>query len=77
MFLNCAADIKGDIAGKNKKRRAQEQPRLTPKELFAYLREEYAPRSLPAALRIKARISAALLRPPASMHEHISVLASL
>ncbi|CAD6975623.1 unnamed protein product, partial [Tilletia controversa] len=74
MSLNCAADIQGDIAGKNKERRAAGEPRLTPKELYDYLREEYAPQSLQAVLRIRRKLAAALAEPPASMRDHISAL---
>ncbi|CAD6913285.1 unnamed protein product, partial [Tilletia caries] len=77
MSLNCAADIQGDIAGKNKERRAAGEPRLTPKELYDYLREEYAPQSLQAVLRIRRKLAAALAEPPASMRDHISALSGL
>ncbi|KAE8251015.1 hypothetical protein A4X13_0g4198 [Tilletia indica] len=77
MSLNCGANIQGDLANKNKERRLAKQPRLTPKELFDYLREEYAPQSLQAILRTKAKLSQALLHPPASMREHISALTSI
>ncbi|KAE8254572.1 hypothetical protein A4X13_0g3372 [Tilletia indica] len=72
MSLNCSASIQGDIANKNKERKTNGEKRMSPKELFEYLRSEYASTSLQARLGIKRRLAAALKDPQPSMRDHIS-----
>ncbi|KAE8251482.1 hypothetical protein A4X13_0g3976 [Tilletia indica] len=72
MSLNCSASIQGEVANKNKERKANGEKRMSPKELFEYLRSEYASTSLQARLGIKRRLAAALKEPQPIMRDHIA-----
>ncbi|KAE8219765.1 hypothetical protein CF319_g6604 [Tilletia indica] len=80
--LSCDPNIQADIRVKEAERAEEaededEETEMTPKELHAFLKEEYASASIHAQIRIRRQLTDALANPRAPMRDHIASIGEL
>ncbi|CAD6910256.1 unnamed protein product [Tilletia controversa] len=84
--LLCEANIQADIRAKEAERvkdndgegqEVEEDQGMTPKDLWSFLKEEYASTSVHAQIRIRRQLTETLGNPKASMRDHLAEVSDL